>query len=159
MKTCPELATPATPARPRTVGRPNAAFRLEKSVGIAMRKISELRLRGLFPRCVRFAPTSRPASGNTRYWPVCSTLARREFHPLDFIKRFHRLIFGSSSSKFYLARLPGFPEHVDAPHLVVQTVKLHALDCLAVRYRVLCSCRTCSVQFLVIQQSKPPQPL
>jgi hypothetical protein len=27
---------------------------------------------------LRFAPTSRPASGNTRYWPVCSTLARRD---------------------------------------------------------------------------------
>ena len=69
-------------------------------------------LRGLFPRCVRFTPTSHPASSNTRYWPVCSTLARREFHPLDYIKKFHRLIFGSSSSKFYLARCPPFPASV-----------------------------------------------
>ena len=66
-------------------------------------------LRGLFPRCVRFTPTSHPASSNTRYWPVCSTLARRESHPLDYIKKFHHLIFGSSSSKFYLARYPPFP--------------------------------------------------
>src|SRR6516225_2916940 len=36
-------------------------------------------------------------------------LAVRDLHPLDFIKRFHRLIFSSPSSKFYLARSSRFP--------------------------------------------------
>ena len=35
-------------------------------------EFSELNLRGLLPRCVRFAPTSHPVSGNTRYRPACS---------------------------------------------------------------------------------------
>src|SRR5215831_11448587 len=34
--------------------------------------ISELNLHGLLPHCVRFAPTSRPVNGNTRYRPACS---------------------------------------------------------------------------------------
>ena len=71
MKACPELGTPATPARPRFIGRPSAAFRLVNGVGIATSRISELNLHGLLPCCVRFAPTSRPVNGNTRYWPAC----------------------------------------------------------------------------------------
>jgi hypothetical protein len=35
-------------------------------------EFSELNLHGLLPRCVRFAPTSRPVNGNTRYRPACS---------------------------------------------------------------------------------------
>src|SRR5580765_9043058 len=31
--------------------------------------------------------------------PVCSTVTGRDLHPLDPIKKFHRLILGSSSSK------------------------------------------------------------
>src|SRR5262249_7953731 len=58
--------------RPCSSDRPNAAFRLVNDVGIATRRISELNLRGLLPRCVRFAPTSRPVNGNTRYRPACS---------------------------------------------------------------------------------------
>jgi hypothetical protein len=72
LEACPELVTPATPARPRSVGRPDAAFRLVNSVGIALSRFSELNLRGLLPCCVRFAPTSRPVNGNTRYRPACS---------------------------------------------------------------------------------------
>jgi hypothetical protein len=71
LEACPELGTPATPARPRNVGRPDAAFRFVNSVGIATSRISELNLRGLLPCCVRFAPTSRPVNGNTRYRPAC----------------------------------------------------------------------------------------
>ena len=33
-------------------------------------QISELNLHGLLPCCVRFAPTSRPVNGNTRYRPA-----------------------------------------------------------------------------------------
>jgi hypothetical protein len=35
-------------------------------------EFSELNLRGLLPCCVRFAPTSHPVNGNTRYRPACS---------------------------------------------------------------------------------------
>src|SRR5438445_3705011 len=56
---------------------------------------------------------------------------------------------------FYLS--PCLPEHVHAPHFVVQTVELHSFRLLGVRYRVRCSWRTCSVSFLAIRQSKLPQ--
>ena len=36
---CPELGTPATPARPRIIGRPSAAFRLVNGVGIATSRV------------------------------------------------------------------------------------------------------------------------
>src|SRR5439155_26090611 len=62
-------------------------------------EFSELNLHGLLPYCVRFAPTGRPVNGNTRFRPVCSTVTGRDSHPLDSFKKFHRLIFGSSSSK------------------------------------------------------------
>jgi len=67
-------------------------------------EFSELNLHGLLPCCVRFAPTSRPVNGNTRFRPVCSTLTGRDLHPLDSIKKFHRFIFGSSSSRLFPAR-------------------------------------------------------
>jgi hypothetical protein len=104
LEACPELRTPATPAGPRNIGPPDAAFRLVNSVGIATTEFSELNLHGLLPCCVRFAPTSRPVNGNTRYRPVCSTVTGRDLHPLDFIKKFHRFIFGSPSSKLFPAR-------------------------------------------------------
>ena len=49
---------------------PDTAFRHFNDVGIATIVISELNLHGLLPCCVRFAPTSRPANGNTRYRPA-----------------------------------------------------------------------------------------
>ena len=39
LEACPELGTPATPARPRSIGRPDAAFRLVNSVGIAISRV------------------------------------------------------------------------------------------------------------------------
>ena len=80
---------------------PSSAFRLKKSVGIAIRDDFGADLHGLLPCCVRFAPTSHPVNGNTCFRPACSALTGRDLHPLDFIKRFHRLIFGSPSSKFF----------------------------------------------------------
>ena len=38
-------------------------------------------------------------NGNTLFRFVCSTVTERDLHPLDSIKKFHRFIFGSSSSK------------------------------------------------------------
>ncbi len=104
LKACPELGTPAIPAGPRNIGPPGAAFRLVNDVGLATSRFSELNLHGLLPCCVRFAPTSRPMNGNTRFRPVCSTVTGRDLHPLDSIKKFHRLIFGSSSSRLFPAR-------------------------------------------------------
>src|ERR1700694_1930783 len=73
------------------------------SISLSFLDVPELNLHGLLPCCVRFAPTSHPVNGNTRFRPACSALTGRDLHPLDFIKRFHRLIFGSPSSKFCLA--------------------------------------------------------
>jgi len=104
LEACPELGTPATPARPRSIGRPDAAFRLVNSVGIAMSQVFG-------------AESSRPASllctlrthQSPGEWqhslPACMlALAVRDLHPLDSIKGFHRLIFGSSSSTLFSAR-------------------------------------------------------
>ena len=49
---------------------PDTAFRHFNDVGIATIVISELNLHGLLPCCVRFAPNSVPANGNTRYRPA-----------------------------------------------------------------------------------------
>src|SRR5258708_5268597 len=35
----PELGTPATPARPRNIGRPDAALRLVNGVGVAISRV------------------------------------------------------------------------------------------------------------------------
>ena len=67
LEACPELETPAAPVRPHPTGRPGTAFRSHNSVGVHHDSISELNLHGLLPCCVRFAPTSRPVNGNTRY--------------------------------------------------------------------------------------------
>ena len=104
LEACPELGTPATPARPRNIGRPDAAFRLVNGVGIAMSRVFG-------------AESSRPASWlctlrthqSPCEWqhslPACMlALAVRDLHPLDSFKRFHRLIFGSSSSTLSPAR-------------------------------------------------------
>jgi hypothetical protein len=39
VEACPELGTPATPVRPRIIGRPSAAFRLVNGVGIATSRV------------------------------------------------------------------------------------------------------------------------
>jgi hypothetical protein len=104
LEACPELGTPATPARPRNIGRPDAAFRLVNSVGIAMSRVFG-------------AESSRPASllctlrthQSPGEWQhslsACVVaLAVRDLHPLDSIKGFHRLILGSSSSTLSPAR-------------------------------------------------------
>jgi hypothetical protein len=60
LEACPELGTPAIPARPRNIGPPDAAFRLVNSVGIATSRFSELNLRGLLPCCVCFGTHQSP---------------------------------------------------------------------------------------------------
>ncbi len=99
-----ELGTPATPVQPRiSVARMLPSALLTASASQPA-EFSELNLHGLLPCCVRFAPTSHPVNGNTRFRSVCSTVTERDLHPLDSIKKFHRLILGSSSSKLFPAR-------------------------------------------------------
>src|SRR6202166_5117059 len=99
LEACPELGTPATPARPRNIGRPDAAFRLVNSVGIAMSRVFG-------------AESSRPASllctlrthQSPDEWqhslPACLlALAARDFHPLDSIEKFPLLHLGFPSPK------------------------------------------------------------
>ena len=88
LEACPELGTPATPARPRNIGRPDAAFRLVNGVGIATSRVFG-------------AESSRPASllctlrthQSPGEWQhslsACVlALAVRDSHPLDSIKGF-----------------------------------------------------------------------
>src|SRR6476469_928195 len=96
LEACPELGTPATPVRPRiSVARMLPSALLTASASQPA-EFSELNLHGLLPCCVRFAPTSHPVNGNTRFRSVCSTVTERDLHPLDSIKKFHR------SSRFLL---------------------------------------------------------
>jgi len=66
--TCPGLGTPPIPARPRNSGRyrilPSARLNTSAS---GRRNDFGADPHGLFPCCVRFAPTSHPVNGNTRY--------------------------------------------------------------------------------------------
>jgi hypothetical protein len=58
------------PSTTSHIGVLNTVFRQPKGVDIAMRSISELNPHGLLTHCVRFAPTSCPVNGNTRYRPA-----------------------------------------------------------------------------------------
>src|SRR6266581_8062950 len=92
LEACPELGTPATPVRPRiSVVRVLPSALLTASASQPA-EFSELNLHGLLPCCVRFAPTSHPVNGNTRFRSVCSTVTERDLHPLDSVKKFHRFI-------------------------------------------------------------------
>ena len=56
---------------PRANGPPDAAFRQANGVGIRNEnKLSELNPHGPLPCCLRFAPTSHPVNGKTRYRPA-----------------------------------------------------------------------------------------
>ena len=92
LEACPELGTPADPARPRNNGRPGTAFREANNVGIRDEKDFG-------------AEPSRPASSlctlrthqSPSEWqhslPACLlALAGRDLHPLDSNKRFQLLM-------------------------------------------------------------------
>jgi hypothetical protein len=61
---------PGDPDHTSHTGVPDAAFRSENGVGIAIRPISGLNHRDLLTHCVRFAPASHPTNGNTRCRPA-----------------------------------------------------------------------------------------
>jgi len=66
-------------------GCPDTAFRQANSVGIRNEEtISELNPHGLLPYCVRFAPASHPANGNTRYRPARYGFDRAGLAPAGF---------------------------------------------------------------------------
>jgi hypothetical protein len=71
-------------------------------------EFSELNLHGLLPCCVRFAPTSHPVNGNTRFRSVCSTVTEVGIEP----RRAHHVI----ADKVTFPRAPlqsrkvGFPD-------------------------------------------------
>jgi hypothetical protein len=92
----PRARDSGDPGATSHIGRPDAAFALLTASASQLAEFSELNLHGLLPCCVRFAPTSHPVNGNTRFRSVCSTVTERDFHPLDSIKKFHR------SSRFLL---------------------------------------------------------
>ena len=66
----PRASDSGDPGHASPNGVPDTAFRAANGVGIAMRSISELNPHGLLTHCVRFAPASHPANGNTRYRPA-----------------------------------------------------------------------------------------
>ena len=84
----PRASDSGDPGHASRNGVPDAAFRAANGVGIAMRSISELNPHGLLTHCVRFAPASHPANGNTRYRPARTALTGLDLHQLDFNKRF-----------------------------------------------------------------------
>jgi len=110
LEACPELGTPATPARPRNIGRPDAAFRLVNGVGIATSRVFG-------------AESSRPASllctlrihQSPGEWQhslsACVlALAVRDLHPLDSIK-------GFSPSHLRLLPFHAYPSAITTPAL------------------------------------------
>lgn len=66
----PRASDSGDPSIPSHNGVLDTAFRQENGVGITIRPISELVPHGRLTRCVRFAPASHPANGNTRFRPA-----------------------------------------------------------------------------------------
>ena len=91
-------------------GAPDAAFRAANGVGIAMRSISELNPRGLLTHCVRFAPASHPANGNTRYRPARYGFDRAGLAPAGLQQEVSLTHRSSSSSALIPARSQFDPE-------------------------------------------------
>jgi hypothetical protein len=99
VKACPELETPAIPVRPSQFRSsrmlPSACL---NSVGIATMK--DFGAEPSWPASLLCTLRTRQSPDVWQHsLPARSlALAGRDFHPLDFIKRFHLLIYGSSSS-------------------------------------------------------------
>jgi hypothetical protein len=98
LEASPELGTSATPARPRSIGRPDAAFL--NSVGIAISRVGAESSRSASLLCTLRTHQS-PGEWQHSLSACMLALGVRHLHPLDSIKRFHRLIFGSSSSTLF----------------------------------------------------------
>jgi hypothetical protein len=100
----PRASDSGDPEHTSPNGAPDAAFRLQHGVGIAMRSISELIPRGLLTRCVRFAPASHPANGNTRCRPARYGFDRAGLAPAGLHKEVSLTHHSSPSSALIPAR-------------------------------------------------------
>jgi hypothetical protein len=100
----PRARDSGDPARPRNIGRPDAAFRLVNGVGIATSRV--FGAESSWPASLLCTLRTHQSPGEWQHsLPACVlALAVRDLHPLDSIKGFHRLIFGFSSSKLFPAR-------------------------------------------------------
>ena len=81
----PRASDSGDPERTSHNGAPDAAFRHRHGVGITIRPISELIPHGLLTCCVRFAPASHPANGNTRCRPARYGFDRAGLAPAGFL--------------------------------------------------------------------------
>jgi hypothetical protein len=89
---------------PRIIGRPSAAFRLVNSVGIATSRVFGVESSRPASLLCTLRTHQSPGEWQHSLSACVLALAVRDFHPLDSIKGFHRLIFGSSSSTLFPAR-------------------------------------------------------
>ncbi len=80
----------------------NTVFRQQKGVDITIRHISGLNSHGLLTHCVRFAPTSHPVNGNTRYRPARYRFDRTGLAPVGL----HQKVSLAHPSSPYSALFP-----------------------------------------------------
>ena len=118
----PRASDSGDPGHASRNGVPDAAFRAANGVGIAMRSISELNPHGLLTHCVRFAPASHPANGNTRYRPARYGFDRAGLAPAGLQQEVSLTHRSSPSSALIPARSlndpnPGRPFFDAALHL------------------------------------------
>jgi hypothetical protein len=119
-------------------GVPDTAFRTENGVGIAMRSISELNPHGLLTHCVRFAPASHPANGNTRYRPARYGFDRAGLAPAGLQQEVSLTHHSSPSSALIPARSQFDPNRplrrtrtghstaINSRRLATESLRLHA---------------------------------
>src|SRR6266853_39247 len=83
LEACPELGTPAIPARPRNSGRPDTAFRLVNSVGIATSR--NFGAESSRPTSLLCTLRTRQSPGEWQHSLPARMLALavRDLHPLD----------------------------------------------------------------------------
>jgi hypothetical protein len=106
----PRASDSGDPGHASHNGVPDTAFRPANGVGIATRSISELNPHGLLTHCVRFAPASHPANGNTRYRPARYGFDRAGLAPAGLQQEVSLTHLSSSSSALIPARSQYDPE-------------------------------------------------
>src|ERR1700692_4218650 len=85
------------------IGRPDTAFRLVNGVGIATSRVFGAESSWPASLLCTLRTHQSPDEWQHSLSACMLALAVRDLHPLDSIKGFHRLIFGSSSSKLFPA--------------------------------------------------------
>ncbi len=95
----------------------NTVFRHQKGVDITIRHISGLNSHGLLTHCVRFAPTSHPVNGNTRYRPARYRFDRTGLAPVGL----HQKVSLAHPSSPYSALFPARSGLCRASRILLQT--------------------------------------